>query len=90
MWLRGLLFFCLLLSVLAIGTLFLVPRAWLPRPIQDFAYQYIGEESYHKPPPSREISPVSVEPFCLDRHPDWRKPQTIEGVAVEASPVCDS
>ena len=88
MWLRGLLFF-LLLGVLAIGTLFLVPRTWLPRPIQDLAYQYIGEESYREPPPSRQISPVSVEPFCLDRHADWRESQTLEGVAMAASPVCE-
>ena len=89
MLVRRLLFVFLLLGLVAVSAIFLVPRSWLPAPLKNLVYRYIGETAYREPPESRHIDPVLVEPFCLDKHPDWRKDQTIEGVSIEESPVCD-
>ena len=89
MLVRRLFFVFLLLGLVAGSAIFLVPRSWLPTTLKNLAYLYLGETSHREPPESRQIDPVVVEPFCLDRHPDWRKDQTIEGVSIEASPVCD-
>ncbi len=89
MLVRRLLFVLLLAGLVAVSAIFVVPRSWLPATLKNPIYRYIGETSYQDPPESRQIDPVLVEPFCLDRHPDWRKRQTIEGVSIEESAVCD-
>ncbi len=83
------LFVFLLFGLVAVSAIFVVPRSWLPTTLKNLVYRYIGETAYRDPPDSRHIDPVLVEPFCLDRHPDWRKRQTIEGVSIEESSVCD-
>jgi hypothetical protein len=82
-----------LLSLLIIAllgtTILLMPIEWLPPRWQEYYYTTFGEPSYWAPPATQTIDLGQAEPFCPNQHPEWRKRQTIEGIAIEASPVCD-
>jgi manganese oxidase len=78
-----------LLLVLFIATVLLVTPAWLPLSLQPTYYAWFGESPYQAPPGSKIIGLGTVEPFCPDLHPDWRKSQEIEGIVIAESLLCD-
>lgn len=88
MRMRGALLSCLLIVVFALAALYGLPRAWLPGPIRDVAFRLFGEEAYRALPATLDLASIAREPFCPDKHPDWRAEQTIDGVQIAASPVC--
>lgn len=79
----------ILLLGLFIATVLLVTPAWLPLSLQPTYYAWFGESIYQAPPDSSTVDFGKVEPFCPDLHPDWRKSQEIEGVAITESHLCD-
>ncbi|WP_232420190.1 multicopper oxidase domain-containing protein [Nitrosococcus watsonii] len=46
---------------------------------------------YQKPPAAESfnLAELEIEPMCPDVDPVWRERQVIEGITVEASPLCD-
>jgi FtsP/CotA-like multicopper oxidase with cupredoxin domain len=78
-------FFVVLLGV----AVWLLPPSWLPQQMQDYYYAFFGESTYREPPASQTIDLGKAEPPCPDEHPDWRKRQVIEGIAIEESLACD-
>lgn len=83
-------FLILALTIALLALAFLaIPPVWLPQSLQSYYYSWFGESAYEAPPVSRKVDLSQVEPFCADLHPDWRKKQMIEGIAVEESLVCD-
>jgi manganese oxidase len=59
-----------------------IPLLLIPAVVQSAPYQ--------RPPVAESFSlaEIEMEPICPEIDPVWREQQTIEGVAVEASPLC--
>lgn len=77
-----------LFVALLAATASFVPRTWLPQSLQARYTAWFGEPSYEPPPNSQKIAIQQAEPFCPDLHPEWRKQQEIEGVAIDESLAC--
>lgn len=78
----------LIASVGAFATM--VSPTALPLTLQQYYYSIFGQSSYREPPSSQPAALGPPEPPCPDElaRPDWRKAQTIDGVRIEASPLC--
>lgn len=50
----------------------------------------VQPESYERPPESEDfnLAELESEPMCPEVDPIWRKRQVIDGITVEASPLC--
>jgi hypothetical protein len=75
----------------AIGALYvawLVNPAYLPPALSDFLYSNLGERPFAPAPATVDLAELQPEEVCPERRPQWREAQTIDGVAMQASPLC--
>jgi manganese oxidase len=85
--LRALVLLALALALSA-GAVVLAPPAWWPESWQQAVSSQMAP-AYS--PPAASLPPVELaaEAICSEPFPDWREAQTVDGVAIEASPRCN-
>ncbi len=66
-----------------------VPSIWLPKQLSEARYRFLGEPSYQEPPRSKQTAADKNYTFCPESvSPSWRQATEIEGVEIDASPLC--
>ncbi|MDZ7644636.1 MAG: multicopper oxidase domain-containing protein [Woeseiaceae bacterium] len=64
------------------------PPQWYPEPLRVTLTRWFGAADYRPLPASRAMDELSPERFCPPDPSGWRAAQTIDGVAIAASPTC--
>ena len=73
---------------LAVGGIVLAPPAWWPESWQQAVFTR-KVPAYEAPPASSPPVELATEAICNEPFPEWRAAQTLDGVAIEASPRCN-
>ena len=85
--LRALVLIALALALTA-GAVVLAPPAWWPESWQQAVSSQMAP-AYRAPAASLPPVELAAEPICSEPFPEWREAQTVDGVAIEASPRCN-
>ena len=75
-------------AIAAIYVAWLLNPAYLPPALSDFLYNNLGERPYSAPPATLSGAELQPEEICPERRPQWREAQTVEGVEIQATPMC--
>jgi FtsP/CotA-like multicopper oxidase with cupredoxin domain len=75
--------------LLALTAALLTPPKWWPEGLRQDYYALLGEPVYRPPPPTREIDLGDAETPCEDRDRAWRAAQTVDGVPIAESLLCN-
>jgi manganese oxidase len=68
---------------------YLIPPSWAPELIRPYNYSSLVRPTAFEPLPATKNPELGeVVPFCQNDNPEWRAQQVIDGVAIEASPLC--
>lgn len=85
--LRALVLLALALALSA-GAVVLAPPAWWPDSWQQAVSSQMAP-AYQAPAASLPPVDLAAEAICSEPFPEWRDAQTVDGVAIEASPRCN-